>query len=91
MKVSELLTSPAKWTHGTWARDSKGFAVSVLDEKAVRFCLSGAILKCYPEKGAYEKIYHRIVQRVGMTPMQWNDAPGRTFEEVRTLVLEMNL
>jgi hypothetical protein len=67
MKVSELLSDPARWTTEEFAKDADGFPVNPRDGRAVCWCLLGALEKCYgssytPE---YDKLSEAIRQRVG--------------------------
>jgi hypothetical protein len=39
----QLITDPAKWTQGDFARDAKGYGVFSEDRDAVCFCALGAI------------------------------------------------
>lgn len=49
MKVTELLSDPARWTRGAWARDARGIPVNVMDPTAVCWCFVGAIIHEYPD------------------------------------------
>src|SRR4051794_19791915 len=41
----ELLPSPARWTKGAYARNSRGEPVSAFAPNATRFCISGALIR----------------------------------------------
>ena len=43
MKLTDLFTSPDKWTKGCSARDSKGVSLSPTSCNAVSFCLLGGM------------------------------------------------
>lgn len=45
MKVSEILTDESKWCRGYGAVDAEGKGVPTASDKAVKWCLVGAILK----------------------------------------------
>lgn len=47
MKIGELLYDENRWTQNAVARNKDGRTVDSLDESAVRWCLNGAIRKCY--------------------------------------------
>jgi hypothetical protein len=42
-KVYKLLSNPARWTRGAFARNNMGYPVSPNDKHACRFCLDGAL------------------------------------------------
>lgn len=43
-----LITDPAHWCRGAWARDAKG--VEVNPTKGVSFCMAGAVLRVAAER-----------------------------------------
>lgn len=104
MKVRELLDSPEKWTKGAIARDSKGNLVSYNSPNAVCFCLLGAIYKCYasdkmnPDKMNPDKLPLEIRKLIGSllnlrsdSISYFNDAPKRTFEDIKNLVNTLDI
>lgn len=97
MKVKELLSSPEKWTQGTYARDALGGRpVPPLDEDAVCFCLIGAVRKCYPiisdQCPVLAKITLELCTNLKMAVItDWNDYPDRTFEQVKQLVDKLDI
>ena len=102
MKPSELLSSPEKWCQGSNARDIHGDSCDIFFERAACFCVIGAVLRCWPEdysrdedsNAALDLIASRLPEAVGSTGTKlsrWNDTEGRTFDEVRTLLLSVNL
>jgi hypothetical protein len=97
MKAYELLAEPSRWTKGTLARDSEGFATNVNGPTACSFCLVGAIEHCYTSiqdtlrattkvKQELRKQYPNV-EFVG----QWNDHPDRTHEEVVNLLKKLDI
>ena len=48
MRLREFLNE-SNWCTGWYARDSRGNDCHALSEDATRWCLMGAILKCYSE------------------------------------------
>jgi len=99
LKVRELLSDESKWTKGTYARNSENIRVYATSLEASRWCLVGALRKCYPGFGedyyeAQRKIEntlgHSIHSFVCYLP-DWNDAPERTFKEVKDLVNKANV
>lgn len=96
MKVRELFSDPSKWTQGASGRDSTGSFVLDKDlDKAVCWCLYGAIARCYGIEGdnaEYYKIRSRVLSHLHTdTLSEWNDATGRTFEEVKELVDSLDI
>lgn len=93
MKVKELYTDASKWTQRTYAADANGECVSYHMDSAVCFCLAGAIHRCYPEDNEEKNtVYKKLNQRLhGLMYIDWNDEPGRTFEEVKALVEELDI
>lgn len=90
MKVIDVLSAPERWTQGANARDKDGTAVKHSSAEATCFCLGSAIALAYPE--AQWPIFQRIAARTGEpSTIVWNDEPGRTFEEVRRLVIDLDL
>lgn len=98
MKISELLSDESKFTRETFARDKFGISVIPQSERAVCWCTTGAIWRCYPEN--YDDVRDRIVDilvRHGYaTPpgrycdiASWNDSVS--FEQVREVLLEANV
>lgn len=74
------------WTQGACARNSVDESVSVQSEDAVKFCLQGGCLKVINgDLAKYGDITHPIFGKVG-TLTDWNDAEGRTQQEVLDLL-----
>jgi hypothetical protein len=48
-----LITDPAKWTRGTFARDANGETVAPRDTAAVCWCSIGALNKCRAAETAH--------------------------------------
>lgn len=96
MKVSQLLTDASKWTQRRAAIDADGDSVNVQDVAACRFCLSGAIRRCYPDREERFRVLNTVINEIGgnaavRSTMEWNDDPRRTFDEVRALVLKLDI
>ncbi len=64
MKVRELLSDPSRWTQGTFARNRNGIPTSSNAPDACKWCLLGAIRKCYPEEGDYGKSWRKLKDAV---------------------------
>ena len=88
MKAIELLDSPEKWTKGHGAVDKTGQAVAHSDAIAVRWCLAGALCKCYPtgpaRDRAVKKLLLAIPKRLAHGGLgNANDAETTTFGMIR--------
>ncbi len=99
MKVKELLTDESKWAKGEWAKDARGCCCSYTSERAVCFCLGGAIARCYGIKlgqqiFADQEIYKRVATFLHLgilTISQWNDDKTRTFDDIKKVVEELDI
>lgn len=90
MKIKELLSDESKWTIKTYARDKDGNLVAPESEKACKFCLSGAIRRCYGDNQveARSKLHiaiHEITGQHSSLP-RFNDRSD--FQTIRQ-VLEL--
>jgi hypothetical protein len=91
MKVYELLATPDKWTKGHLATDDMGDSVGEYSPSACRWCLIGAVFKCYGNFAERDPIVAAINRKTGPFPSQWNDAPERTHAEVLALCKELDI
>ena len=95
MKVKELLSDESKWTQGVSARTESGIPTSYHGQETAKWCLLGALAKCYGvNTDDWDSIRARIRIRLspdGLFPVDWNDAPNRTFSEVKALVEELDI
>ena len=91
MKPSELLDSKEKWCQRASSRDPNGNTINPTDDKACSWCLFGAIYKCVPSQEERYTIYNRLNNILPGGFVYWQDQEGRTFEEVRALLLEAGL
>lgn len=90
MKIKELLTDSSKWTKGSLAKTETNCYVSPSHTQAVCWCLLGAIFRCYKETEL--EISAKIFKTLGINSItDWNDSPERTFDEVKALVLELDI
>ncbi len=81
-----LIDSPEKWTHRVYARDARGFEVTLDNDTAVCFCSLGAILYTTKCKNFDAEYYlERVVQQNTRfdTISSFND--NSTYEEVASL------
>ena len=93
MKISELLCDESKWTKYTWARTAEGVRVNPCDASAARWSLGGAAERCYGHDHVllHEKLRVLNSQTIYDSIEYWNDADGRTFDDVKNLVLKLGL
>lgn len=88
MKVQDILTDESKWTQGRDARDANGNEILPLADEAVCWCLGGALVKA----GIFQLIGNLLFKPLnGQSIWLWNDAPERTFAEVRALIEELDI
>ena len=88
MKISELLSSPSKWTQGSFAKDADGEPVCWSSRYAERFCLLGALKKCYPNVEEQNRIRSLVRDRVGVIT-NYNDSTD--YQTVISLVKELDI
>jgi hypothetical protein len=96
MKAHELLSSPEKWTHFVAARDSKDNHVATESETACKFCVWGALLRCYGPKThelqvAIDKLEEKLDTDSTTGIFKWNDDPATTFQEVQQTLKELDI
>ena len=92
MKVGKLLSDKSKWCKKKLAATKDGESCLIFDEFATQWCLEGAIIKCYVmDFETQRKINERIRNKIGNDIPNWNDAPERTFEDVKKLVKKLNI
>lgn len=92
MKIRELLTDASKWTQKVDARTKKGTPVNYFSAWAVCWCLVGMIYYCYPKNYDSYEVTIKIIQAIGTDNIPgWNDAPERTFAEVKALVDQLDI
>lgn len=93
MSVKEgLIKARAKveegWCQGAAARDKGGLAVAATSSDATRFCILGAINAARLDNGVsvIGELYCALKCEAGESSLAgFNDAPGRTQEEVLAL------
>jgi len=93
MKPSELLSDKTKWTKWVSARSATQKAVEPDDEKAVCWCVIGAINKCYGYGSEYNRaigaLRDIIRKKYGLFGIaSWQDLRDTTFEQVKEVLKE---
>ena len=81
MKVRDLLSDESKWTKGV-------FHTTHADGDA--FCLAGAISQCYVAP-RWELVRNAVMAEINGCITLWNDAPERTFADVKALVDRLDI
>ncbi len=89
MKVKELLSNESKWTQKAVARDKDNNWCYPYAETAAKWCLVGAIQKCYPNdtiriKTLLLNLIHKSFEYHGLE--NFNDNRRRKFEDIKQLV-----
>lgn len=81
MKAWELLEQKG-WCQGDWAKNRRGASTIYSRDSACSFCLLGSIYRVY-EADERTNALARIASVLKASSIAaWNDAPGRTKEEV---------
>ena len=96
MKISELLSDPARHCKGAYARDAKGQACRSDSPNAVAWCLNGAINCCYSGKNQRLEVYWNLIATLkrlfGYELLSvFNDCCATTPEDVKKLTLEADV
>lgn len=79
-----LISDPARWTQGEYARDAKGYHALATEECATCWCALGAILKMTKrENDVYRPVVAQLAQhcRAVDTPAPWAVS---TFNDTHT-------
>lgn len=95
-KARQKLATKENWTCGVLARDKEGNRADLIDPTACSFCLVGAIMSSRSElipkelwtdtvfTEAYQLLLKNLPSHESL--VAFNDAPGRTFEEVSAVI-----
>lgn len=65
MKIKELLNKKGKWTQNWFAIDAFGNRVSSTSLKAIKWCLMGAVSKCYKKSQKQKKLSSKLRINLG--------------------------
>lgn len=102
MKLKDFFDKPEKWTKGASARNALGSPAPITLESAVCWCLTGAILKLWPEASQkqirFEK--HALIMDAALILNYWipgrdstidsvialNDQDAITFEDIKIIL-----
>lgn len=88
--MQELLAKRSNWTQGREARTVDDKPCRVNSSKAYKFCLLGALIKCYGSNFMDIPAYNLLSRKTGGIS-SWNDNPDRTFGDVRRLIEELDI
>lgn len=98
MKVRELLSDESKWTKGYYARDKYLHLVSYDDPQAVKFCLMGALDKCYDDYDQWKEALDRLITAVSektgipyLTLPAFNDHPDTKFSDIQEVLAQADI
>lgn len=64
--VLDLLKDSTKWCRGAFGMDRDWYAVGSASPNAVRWCLSGAINRCYPKTNECLHAFSKVVEAIKM-------------------------
>lgn len=84
-----VFSDASKWTQDAYARDAKGRNVAAeRANNAKSWCLHAAILRVtkYNMSRVYDCIVALLRLPVRTSLIAWNDAEGRTFQDVISLI-----
>ncbi len=93
MKAYELLSDESRWARKNYAYEVEGGSCDPRSSNACAWCVLGAIERCYYDDGitkTYLDVMSKLGNRVGNIPC-WNDAKGRTYEEVLAVLKELDI
>lgn len=82
--LDALFSDESKWTKGWFARDADGNYVEASGVRAVCWCIYGGFIRVGNENGLSDAV--RASRGTGDELSDWNDAPERTFADVKQLI-----
>jgi hypothetical protein len=96
MKAYELLSDASKWTKYALARINNGRECDPRDDCASRFSVDGAIFRCYrrmDEHNFHIQILNNALIKRGQFKgvSRWNDASATTFQDIQSLLTELDI
>lgn len=93
MKVYELLAKPEVWTKGAYARNKEDMPVGTTAKDACKFCLYGALLKCYSNDTSKRlDIMNILADKHGISSIVlWNDSEETTHDKVVKLAKDLDI
>jgi len=92
MKMRQLFKDESNWNQHSLANNAEGAAVDIDSPAAVSWCLVGGLYKCYMnDMNNLYKIWERIDATTGPSAVSWNNHEHRTFQDIRSLVEELDI
>lgn len=97
MKMHELLAGPNNWAKSHYALTATGRDCAINDPEATRFCVVGAMRRCYGDQMAYSTPFcDRVRAALGVLPgaplTSFNDAIVQDFyTQIRAPLLAADL
>lgn len=90
MKPSQLLADPLNWTTGQSAINADGQTVSAISLEACKWCLLGALSKCYNGDALSEAIrkVRAKLREKGLTQSLWWFNDNNDHQTVVNLLIE---
>lgn len=96
MKMYELLNKPERWTkgHRVAYRSTGCIRIGNVTPETVESddlccCLVGAMETCYDMN--FDEVYDKLSQHLKGSIVAWNDAEERTYEEVISVLKELDI
>lgn len=86
-KVVKLLSDKTKWIQYNAAKDKNGQVIFSEDEAAAKWCLLGAIWKCYGSTD--NNIEDKVRRHIGCPISEFNDSSQ--YKDVMKVAKELNL
>ena len=90
MKIQELLKNETCWTKRVDARNKEEYPVSAFNRYAVKWCLIGALNKCYSGQERFEMLnkLEKVLFSLhcDMSLSSFNDASSTTFKQIREVI-----
>ena len=105
MKAHQLLSSREMWCKESPAEDSQGNKLQPFDPRAVKWCALGAIQKVYPPADWGQAMDCLLLglsysdrglaqmnkSDKALSIMEWNDDQESSFNEIREVLVEIDL
>lgn len=64
MTIQKLYSDKTKWTKGALAENKKGSIIKATDKGAIKFCLSGALIKAYRTDKLRKRAKRELVKAI---------------------------
>lgn len=98
MTVQELFSKDGVWCQENLALNAQDQPVEPQDPSAVKFCLIGAIYRCYDDDveklfSYQDRVFEVIRSRCpdARSTTSWNDRAYRTIQEIREVAKEAGI